>query len=60
LHQAISTNKHLNPEMERVLVEGTVKEARFGTIRMFEPIQKRDRVSEAKTLVMKGFHWFNT
>lgn len=46
--------------MERVLVEGTVKEARFGTIRMFEPIQKRDRVSEAKTLVMKGFHWFNT
>ncbi len=42
--------------MERVLVEGTVKEARVGTIRILEPFQRRDRVPEAKTLGMKGFH----
>ena len=45
----------LNPEMERVLVEGTVKEARAGTIRVLEASQRRDRVPEAKTLGMKGF-----
>ncbi len=46
----------LNPEMERVLVEGTVKEACAGTIGIFEASHRRDRVPEAKTLGMEGFH----
>jgi len=45
--------------MERVLVEGTVKEARVGTIGVLETSQRRDRVPEAKTLGMKGFHGLN-
>ncbi len=46
--------------MEGVLVEGTVKEARAGTIRILEPFQRRNRVPEAKTLGMKGFRGSNT
>ena len=39
-----STNEHLNPEMERVLVEGTVKEAWGQRFKNSKKKHKRDRV----------------
>lgn len=39
-----STNEHLNPEMERALVEGTVKEAWGRRFKISTANHKRDRV----------------
>ena len=46
--------------MERVLVEGTVKEAWMRRFKISIANHRRDRVPETKILGMEGFHWLDT